>query len=416
MPTPTTSNGSLAGLRVLDLSRVLAGPLASQLLADHGAEVIKVEPPSGDEARTWGPPFVSDTMSAYFGGLNRNKSNICLNLRTEQGQKVLGDLLGEADVVVENFKAGTLARWGFSDDSLRERYPRLIQCRITGFGTDGPMGGMSGYDAVAQAYSGLMSINGEKEGPALRVGVPIVDMVTGIYAFSGILLALNDRHRTGLGQLVDCTLIDTAISLLHPHSPSHLADGRLPKRTGSAHPTIAPYDTFEAIDGPIFIGAGNAVQFAQLAQVLGIPQIIHDPRFATNADRVSNVTALRPLLADQVAQRERRSLTRQLLAQGVPASAVHDVSEALQDPHVLHRQMVVEREGYRATGVPIKLGRTPGGVRSVPHERGADTREVLAGLQYLPEQIQSLLDANIVHDDGQHAAETTLGKGDPDKG
>ncbi len=382
---------------MLDLSRVLAGPLCTQLLADHGAEVIKVEPPSGDETRTWGPPFISDSMSAYFSGVNRNKSNISLDLRTDEGQRVLADLLTDADVLVENFKAGTLTKWGFSDELLRERYPHLIQCRITGFGIDGPMGAMPGYDAVVQAYSGLMSINGEADGPALRVGVPIVDMVTGIYAFSGILLALNERHRTGLGQLVDCTLIDTAISLLHPHSPAHLADGRIPQRTGSAHPTIAPYDTFDAADGKIFIGAGNDRQFRHLLGLLEIPAIADDPRFATNADRVSNVTELRPLLAEKIRAHPRRELAEDLLARGVPASALHDVAEALRDPHVLHRQMVVDADGYRTTGIPIKLSRTPGKVRIPPRDRGADTRRILTGLGYSPAQIDVLIDSDIAH-------------------
>ncbi|MCZ4586180.1 CaiB/BaiF CoA-transferase family protein [Rhodococcus opacus] len=399
LTTPPPDTGSLTGLRVLDLSRVLAGPLCTQMLADHGAEVIKVEPPNGDETRTWGPPFVSDTMSAYFSGVNRNKSNICLDLRTDDGQRVLADLLTDTDVLVENFKAGTLAKWGYPDELLRERYPHLIQCRITGFGTDGPMGAMPGYDAVVQAYSGLMSINGEADGPALRVGVPIVDMVTGIYAFSGILLALNERHRTGMGQLVDCTLIDTAISLLHPHSPAHLADGRIPQRTGSAHPTIAPYDTFDAADGKIFIGAGNDRQFRHLCTLLGILDVADDPRFATNADRVSNVTELRPLLAEKILPLQRHRLAAELLARGVPASALHNVAEALRDPHVLHRQMVVDKDGYRTTGVPIKLSRTPGSVRVPPRDRGADTRRILTGLGYSPAQIDALIDSDIAHTD-----------------
>ena len=374
------------------------------MLADHGAEVIKVEPPNGDETRTWGPPFVSDTMSAYFNGVNRNKSNICLDLRTAGGQRVLADLLADTDILVENFKVGTLADWGYPDTFLRERYPHLIQCRITGFGTDGPMGAMPGYDAVVQAYSGLMSVNGEVDGPALRVGVPIVDMVTGILAFSGILLALNERHRTGLGQLVDCTLIDTAISLLHPHSPAHLADGRIPQRTGSAHPTIAPYDTFDATDGKIFIGAGNDRQFRRLATLLEIPAIADDPRFATNADRVGNVGELRPLLAEKIREYPRHELAKDLLARGVPASALHDVAEALRDPHVLHRRMVVDKDGYRATGIPIKLGRTPGSVRVPPRDRGADTGRILAGLGYTSEEIDALIEADIAHNAGTDPA------------
>jgi crotonobetainyl-CoA:carnitine CoA-transferase CaiB-like acyl-CoA transferase len=270
-----------------------------------------------------------------------------------------------------------------------------VHCRITGFGTDGPMGSTPGYDAILQAYGGLMSVNGENDGPPLRVGVPIVDMVTGIYAFSGILLALHERHTTGRGQLVDCTLLDTAVSLLHPHSATWLASGRVPQRTGSAHPSIAPYDTFEAADGLIFISGGNDRQFRDLADVLGLPEIAGDPRFATNADRVHHVDALRELLAAPIRARTRQDLAQALLARGVPATPVHDVGEALTDPQVLHRQMVVEQDGYRGTGIPIKLSRTPGTVRTAPREKGADTRRVLASLGYTDEQITALLDAHV---------------------
>ncbi|MEU6265230.1 CaiB/BaiF CoA transferase family protein [Saccharopolyspora shandongensis] len=391
----TAPNGSLRGVRVLDLSRILAGPLCSQMLADHGAEVIKVEPPAGDDTRTWGPPFVSETMSAYHTGINRNKNNICLDFASPGGQQVLDELLRDADVVVENFKAGTLAKWGFSDESIAGRYPRLIHCRITGFGIDGPMGGMPGYDAILQAYGGLMSINGEPSGPPLRVGVPIVDMVTGIYAFSGVLLALHDRHTTGRGQLVDCTLLDTAISLLHPHSPGWLVSGKLPRRTGSAHPSIAPYDTFEAEDGQIFIGVGNDRQFRHFAELLGIPEIADEARFATNADRVRNVAELRPLIIERIAAHRRHDLARKLLDRGVPATPVHDVGEALTDPQVLHRNMVVERDGYQGTGIPIKLSRTPGEVRTAPREKGADTRRILASLGYAEDRIEELIAADI---------------------
>lgn len=387
--------GSLHGVRVLDLSRILAGPLCCQMLADHGAEVIKVEPPAGDDTRTWGPPFISRTMSAYHTGINRNKTNICLDFAAPGGQQVLGELLDDADVVVENFKAGTLAKWGFSDEVIAERFPRLIHCRITGFGIDGPMGGMPGYDAILQAYGGLMSINGEPSGPPMRVGVPIVDMVTGIYAFSGVLLALHDRHTTGRGQLVDCTLLDTAISLLHPHSPGWLASGQLPQRTGSAHPSIAPYDTFDASDGQIFIGAGNDRQFRQFVDVLGLPELADDARFTTNADRVRNVAELRPLITERIAQRRRHELGRELLGRGVPATPVHDVGEALTDPQVVHRNMVVELDGYRGTGIPIKLSRTPGSVHTAPREQGADTRRILASLGYTDEQITELIAADI---------------------
>src|SRR3954454_10460117 len=215
--TAGAAPGSLVGLRVIDLSRVLAGPYCGQLLADHGADVIKVEPPQGDESRAWGPPFVGAGTSAYYAALNRNKRNVILDLKGEHGRTDLDRLLADSDVLIENFKAGTLARFGFPDEAIAERHPRLIHCRITGYGADGPMATAPGYDAILQAYAGLMSINGEADGPPLRVGVPVVDAVTGIYAFSGILLALLERERSGRGQVVDCSLLDTGLSLLHPH-------------------------------------------------------------------------------------------------------------------------------------------------------------------------------------------------------
>lgn len=392
---PQDPSGSLRGLRVVDLSRVLAGPLCTQMLGDHGAAVIKVEPPAGDDTRVWGPPFVDVDASAYFTGLNRNKSNICLDLSSERGRAVLAELIESADVLVENYKVGTLARWGWADHVLRERYPSLIHCRITGFGVDGPMGGMPGYDAVCQAYSGLMSINGEPDGQPVRVGVPVVDIVTGIYAFAGILLALQERTRTGRGQLVDCTLVDSAVSLLHPHSASWLANGRTPIRTGSAHPTIAPYDNFDARDGQIFIGAGNDRQFARLVTELGCPGLASDRRFASNADRLRNISELRPLLHTKIRLRERMSLAHALLSQGVPATPVHDVGQALTDEHVLHRRMLVEVEGYRGIGVPIKLEGSPGEVRRRPVPRGEDTDRILQDLGFSSQQIEELVQAGV---------------------
>ncbi|MFB9926652.1 CaiB/BaiF CoA transferase family protein [Amycolatopsis halotolerans] len=389
--------GALDGLRVLDLSRVLAGPYCTQMLADHGAEVIKVESPAGDETRGWGPPFLADGTSAYYTNLNRGKKNIVLDLSGPDGRSLLGTLLAGADVVVENFKAGTLARWGWPDETIRAAYPALIHCRITGFGTDGPLGGLPGYDAVLQAYGGLMSVNGEADGPPLRIGVPVVDVVTGVLGFSGILLALHERERSGLGQLVDCSLLDTVISLLHPHSAAWLADGAVPRRTGSAHPSIAPYETFSTVDGLFFVGAGNDRQFAALVEVLGAPGLAADPRFASNADRVRNVGALREELTVLIGQYKRDSLAELLLAKGVPASPVHDIAEAMNAPQVRHREMVVERDGYRGVGVPVKLGRTPGCAAEAPRSPGADTREVLAAAGLAAEEVDDALASGAAH-------------------
>ncbi|MDQ3358311.1 MAG: CoA transferase [Actinomycetota bacterium] len=384
----STQAGALAGVRVLDLSRVLAGPLCTQMLADHGAEVLKVEPPGGDETRGWGPPFMSPGTSAYFTGLNRNKRNVVLDLSSELGREAVRRLLTGADVLVENFRAGTLATWGFDDDYLAEHCPRLVHARITGFGADGPMGGAPGYDAVLQAYGGLMSVNGERDGDPLRVGVPVVDMVTGILAFSGILLALHERHSSGRGQLVDCSLLDAAVTLLHPHTATWFADRVVPPRTGSAHPTIAPYDTFPARDGLFFLAVGNDRQFRGLVELLGRPDLAEDSRFATNADRVTNRDDLRGILAPLLRAWDRDQLGRALLERGVPAGPVHDVAETMTDPQVLHRDLVVRLDGYTGVGLPVKLGRTPGSVRTPPRGPGADTVDVLRGLSFSEEQIE----------------------------
>lgn len=391
-----TSHGALRGIRVLDLSRVLAGPLCGQMLGDHGADVIKVESPSGDDTRTWGPPFFADGKSAYYTSINRNKRNLCLDLRHEQGQAVLWRLLEQADVVVENFKAGTMTRWGLGyDEVLADRFPRLVYCRITGYGVDGPMGGLPGYDAVLQAYSGLMSVNGEAEREPLRIGVPVVDMVTGMLAFSGILLALHERQRSGNGQLVDCTLLDTAIALLHPHSGNWLASHELPMRTGSAHPTIAPYETFELRTGTFFLSAANDRQFASLASVLGRPELATDPRFSTNTTRVVNVAELRAILGELLATWEPEQLAAELLACGVPAAPVHNVAEGLKAPQVAHREMLVTKGSYSGVGIPVKLGRTPGAVASVPGRNGADTVAVLSDAGFQDSEIATLIGSGI---------------------
>lgn len=388
--------GALTDIRVVDLSRVLAGPLCGQMLADHGADVIKVEPPTGDDTRGWGPPFVREEHSAYFDGLNRNKRNISIDLRGEEGQALLGRMLEDADVVIENFKAGTLEKWGFSDAELAERFPRLIHCRITGYGVDGPLGGAPGYDAVLQGLSGLMSINGEPDGAAMRIGIPLVDIVTSLNAMNGILLALHVRAATGRGQLVDLALLDNAVSILHPHAAKWFATGEPPERTGVAHPTICPYETFTCSDGPFFIGAGNDRQFRSLATALDAHALIEDPRFLTNASRLAHSVELRAILGGLVGGIRRDDLADRLRTAGVPSGSVNHVGEALEMPQVLHREMVVEREGYRSIGIPIKLSETPGAVRFGPRPRGADTESVLTELGVEQEQEDELRRAGVL--------------------
>lgn len=388
--TGAARTGALTDIRVIDLSRVLAGPLCGQMLADHGADVIKVEPPNGDETRGWGPPFVRENHSAYFDGLNRNKRNISIDLRNEEGQELLKRMLADADVVIENFKAGTLDKWGLSDEKLAELFPRLIHCRITGYGVDGPLGGAPGYDAVLQALSGLMSINGEPDGAAMRIGIPLVDIITSLNAMNGILMAVHARRTTGRGQLIDLALLDNAVSILHPHAGKWFATGEQPVRTGVAHPTICPYETFTCSDGPFFIGAGNDRQFRSLVAALDAPGLAEDPRFESNSDRLANSADLRVILGGIVMGISRDDLSDRLRAAGVPGGAVNDVGDALEMPQVLHREMVVEREGYRGVGIPVKLSETPGAVRFGPRPRGADTAAILAEFGIDPAEAEEL--------------------------
>ena len=372
--------GALNGVRVLDLSRVLAGPYCGQLLGDHGALVTKVEAPAGDDTRLWGTPLPEGT-SSYYNSINRNKENICLDLRTEAGRDVLWQLLETTDVVIENFKPGTMAKWGLDYISdLAPRFPRLVYCSISGYGNDGPLGGLPGYDAALQAYSGLMSVNGEAEREPMRIGVPVVDGVTGILAFSGILMALYEREHSGKGQAVECTLFDTSLSLLHPHSAHWLASGELPVRTGAAHPSIAPYETFATSRGLFFISAANDRQFASLTEVLGMPQLASDERFLSNTDRLGHVDELRAILRDLIQTRDPDELGAALLARGVAASPVQDVAESLLSPQSKHRNMLVEIDGYSSVGIPIKLDRTPGRIAKAPSLKNADEAAILQRL------------------------------------
>ncbi len=357
--------GALAGCKVIDLSRVLGGPYCTQILADHGADVLKIEPPGGDETRGWGPPFLGDTAS-YFIGVNRNKDGMTLDLSQPAGQELLRHLLADADVLVENFKPGTLEKWGLGYDTLSRDFPALIHCRVSGFGSDGPLGGLPGYDACAQAMCGLMSVNGEADGEATRVGLPVVDMVTGLNAAVAILLALNERVRSGLGQFLDITLYDCALSLLHPHAPNYFYSGKVPGRSGNAHPNIAPYETLPTANGPIFLAVGNNRQFTLLAQVLDTPGLAEDARYATNADRLRNRQALRDDLSALLTGHDAAVLADHLLRCGVPAAAVQTVDQALAHPHTRHRGMVLEQGDYRGVGSPIKLSRTPATLRKLP--------------------------------------------------
>lgn len=382
-PAPARPPASLDGLRVLDLSRVVAGPLCAQMLADHGAQVDKVEPPGGDESRRLGPPFDESGDAAYFGALNRGKRSLALDLSRPAGRAVLERLLVGADVVIENFLPGTMEKWGLGyADVLSARYPRLIYCSVSGFGADGPLGGLPGYDAVLQAMCGLMSINGTPESGPLRIGVPIVDYLTGCNATVGVLLALAARQRTGLGQRVEATLFDAGLALLMPHASNWLYSGSAPQLLGSAHPNIVPYDSFKAGDGELFLGIVSDAQFRRFCSCVEREDLASDARFADNAARLANRELLRAEIERILAGQSVASLCEDLMRRGIPAGPVNTVPQALTQPHAMHRRMLLEQDGYRCVGIPVTLSDTPGRVERRPPRLAEHSEVILTELGY----------------------------------
>ncbi len=387
------SAGALAGLKVVDLTRVLGGPYCTMILSDHGAEVIKVEPPQGDEVRDWGPPFL-DGDASYFLGVNRNKRSLALDLSKPEGRAVLLRLLEGADVLVENYKPGSMEKWGIGYDVLSQRFPGLVHCRVSGFGADGPLGGLPGYDAVLQGMVGLMSINGP-EGP-LRMGTPVVDLATGLYSCIGILMALQERARSGQGQFLDMTLHDCGMALLHPQAANFFLNGNRPRATGNPHPNISPYSKYPTGTCEIFVAVGNDPTFKRFCDFLGLSELPGDPRFLTNAARVQNRVALDAILGERLAAEDGHVLTDRLLRAGVPAGPVLHVDEAMAASHTAHRGMVAEIGEFRALGTPIKMSRTPGGARAAPPRFNEHGAEILARHGYTEAEIAALEEAGVV--------------------
>jgi crotonobetainyl-CoA:carnitine CoA-transferase CaiB-like acyl-CoA transferase len=381
MPAP----GPLAGLTIVDLTRVLSGPYCTMLLADMGARVIKIEQPGrGDDTRAWGPPFVGEE-SAYFLSINRNKESVTLDFKATEGRRILNQLISTADVVVENFRPGVMTRLGLDYAALAERYPRLVFCSISGFGQDGPRRDHAGYDAVIQAEGGLMSVTGDADGRAFRVGVAVTDMVAGLLAAQGIVLALFARERTGRGQQVDISMLDGVISLLSYHASIYLTTGAESRRVGNRHATIAPYDTFPTADGELFLAVGNDDQFQRFCKAAELQKLLEDERFSTNPRRVANEASLKEIIEPVMRRRKRDEWIAALADAGVPCGAVRSVPEALSDPQVSTRRMVEAVEhavlgSMKVLGTPIKLSDTSASVRSAPPTLGQHTDTVLAGL------------------------------------
>ncbi len=389
--------GALAGIKVVDLTRVLGGPYCTMVLSDHGAEVIKVEPPQGDEVRDWGPPFHEGDAS-YFIGVNRNKRAIALDIGKPEGKAILLRLLETADILIENFKPGSMEKWGLGYESvLSQRFPSLIHCRISGFGPDGPLGGLPGYDAILQEMTGLMSVNGDQSTGPMRLGTAIVDMGTGLYSAIGILMALHERKTSGLGQYLDMTLYDCGMALLHPQAPNYFLNGARPKGTGNPHPNLVPYDKYPTQTCDIFIASGNNGQFRKLCELIGRPEMADDPWFANNGERNVNRVALTEALAAAFKQHDGNELALRLIRNGVPAGPVLPIDESTAAPHTAHREMVTELDWYKGIGTPIKFSRTQGGTRRPPPKFAQDGNEILGQLGYTADEIAALEQSGVVH-------------------
>jgi glutaryl-CoA transferase len=401
-PMSDAANGPLAGIRVVDLTRILAGPLCAMMLGDMGAEVIKIEPPgTGDDTRGWGPPFVAGE-AAYFLGINRNKRSLTLNMAVPAGQKILAGLVEKADVLIDNFRLGTLAKWGFTDAWFDEHTPRLVRCSITGYGSSGPKAALPGYDFILQAESGLMSICGEPDGGPTKYGVAIVDVCTGMLACSSILAALNARERTGKGQKVELSLYETSLAMLINVASNYLTAGRNGGRFGNGHPSIVPYTTYQAADGMMAIGIGNERQFARCAEVLGHPEWATDERFASNRARVENRAAIDGLINEALAHDDADAWLAKLMAVGIPCGKINSVAEALDDPHTAARDMIETVEhatigSLRMLGIPFKFSDTACSVRRPPPTLGQHSDEILSGeLELDAKAIAELRQAKVI--------------------
>jgi crotonobetainyl-CoA:carnitine CoA-transferase CaiB-like acyl-CoA transferase len=400
--TDKTSSQSLAGVRVLDLSRVLAGPWCTQTLADLGADVIKVERPgNGDDTRGWGPPFMKDrdghdtAEAAYYLGTNRNKRSITIDIATPAGQELVREMVTRCDVFIENFKVGDMARYGLDAATLCSLNPRLVYCSVTGFGQTGPYRERAGYDYAIQGIGGLMSVTGERDdlpgGGPQKVGVAVADLFTGMYATVAILAALRHRDLTGQGQAIDMALLDTQVAMLANLGANYLTTGTAPKRLGNAHQNIVPYQVFEVADGHIILAVGNDGQYAKFCEVAGRRDLAEDVRFVRNADRVRHRAILVPLLAEVLKQRAKADWLAALEAARVPCGAINDLAEVFADPHIQDRGMTVEVQHplagpLRIVSSPMKLSSTPIQYRRAPPLLGEHTREVLDEFGLTPQK------------------------------
>ncbi len=392
---------ALSGIRVLDLSRVLAGPWCTQMLGDLGAEIIKIEQPGkGDDTRSWGPPWHgegADRLSAYYLAANRNKKSVAIDISKPEGQALIREMALKCDVLVENFKVGGLEKYGLDYLSLKAVNPRLVYCSITGFGHSGPRAHQPGYDLMVQGLSGLMSITGDPAGEPQKVGVALVDVMTGLHACIAVLAALNQRHDTGRGQFIDMALLDVAVSTLANIGLNQRVTGVAPKRMGNAHPSVVPYQVFETADGHMIVAVGNDGQFAHFVGALGLPELAEDDRYRTNAARVEHRATLIPQLADAMRSRTTRDWDAALAQVNVPAGPINDIGQALADPQSVARGLATMAGDRPAIASPLRLSESMPDAGAAPPLLGENTAEVLRGLLgHGPDEVAALVAQAIV--------------------
>lgn len=393
--------GALDEIKVLDLSRVLAGPYCTMMLGDLGADVIKVEAPGGsDDTRGWGPPY-KEGESAYYLSVNRNKRAMTVDLKTEKGREVIQDLVKKSDVVIHNFKNGTMEKWGLDYDHLKEINPQLVYCAITGFGATGPYQNLAGYDYIIQAMGGLMSITGSEESGPMKVGVAITDVLTGQNAAIAILGALNERSRSGVGQWIDLALFDTQISALVNVASNYLVSGETPKRLGNQHPNIVPYQVFDTQDTEMVIAVGNDGQFRRFCTLIGAEELVKDERFTTNAARIEHRDSLIPILAEKLRVKTSKHWLNLLNENGIPCGPINDLAGLFDEEQVQARDMLTETDHPTAgtiplVGSPLKLSRTPVQVDRHPPLAGEHTEEILAEMGWSVRDIQQMKNQKVI--------------------